>query len=47
MMSKSVTYAGLAYLAFALLSMVFWVKGVMQLRSPAAAQQSTAYSAVQ
>jgi len=44
MMSKSVTYAGMAYLAFALLSMVCWVRGVFSLR-PAA--QSSSYSAVQ
>ena len=44
MMSKGVTYAGLAYLAFALLSMVFWIKGIMQLRSPVA---SASYGQVQ
>lgn len=45
MMSKSVTYAGLAYLAFAALAMVCWIKGVLQVRAPAA--QTTAYSQVQ
>lgn len=45
MMSKGVTYAGLAYLAFALLSMICWIKGIMQVRAPAA--QTTAYSQVQ
>lgn len=47
MMSKAVTYAGLAYLAFALLSMFFWVKGVVSLRPAATTTQSSSYSAVQ
>jgi len=33
LMSKSVMYAGLIYLGFALLAMTCWVKGVVQLRS--------------
>ena len=33
LMSKSVTYAGLAYLVFALIAMMFWLKGVVRLRA--------------
>lgn len=32
-MSKGVTYAGLAYLAFAVIAMLCWVKGIMKVRS--------------
>ena len=33
LMSKNVMYAGLVYLAFALVAMTFWVKGVLLLRA--------------
>jgi hypothetical protein len=29
-MSKGVTYAGLVYLAFSLLAMFFWVRGIVR-----------------
>jgi hypothetical protein len=31
-MSKGVTYAGLVYLAFALVAMFFWVRGIVRVR---------------
>lgn len=32
-MSKAVTYAGLAYLAFAMLALVCWVRGILRVRT--------------
>jgi hypothetical protein len=40
-MSKGVTYAGLVYLAFSLLAMFFWVRGIVRGRP------SVAYAPVQ